>query len=779
MEFNKNDLQHRKAKGEMLGVKDVLSRISQYWYLFLAGVLVCGALAFLYTQYATPAYSINSEITIDDQSSSPGGKALDGGSGMADFSDLLGMPSNAYNEIDILKSKILMTNVVKEMHLNVSLYRKESLNAVELYNEAPFEVDLIEKRDSIKERKFDIDITKNGLIHISNGKEELDKTVKFGQVIPCKQFDLIINKKPGIPNPNGYKLLVQSVDSKVEALTKKYAVDVTDKKSTTLAISLEYPNPKKGEAILQKIMTVYLQDNLQNKIQIADSTLAFIDNRLKIVSGELSGVESKFTEFKQKNNIANADEQAKSLVSNVSNYYQKLNDLQVQQTVLDDISKTINDPDSKRIIPSSLAVQDPVFAAAIGGYNQLLVQKAQLALSYKDSNPVVQNLDAEIENARQSLVKSFNSYKKSLAVSIEALKSQNTLLSNEVKSVPKKEQVFLDYSRQQNLKEELYLYLLKKREETAISKTSTISTARIIDPAKSDYEPFKPNKIVIMLIGIVLGFAIPWGFLYLKEMLNVKILEKEDILKHTDITVIGEIGNNADQKTLVVEKNSRSILSEQFRALRTNLQFVLNNKSSSVIMITSSMASEGKSFVALNLANVLALGNRRVVMIELDLRKPRLASTIGIEPGLGFTNYVISNSIGVADIIKPSGISDDVYIIPSGQIPPNPSELLLSDRLPELIDELKMHFDHIIIDSAPIGLVSDAQLIDKFTDVTLYVVRQEYTYKSQLDILNELVDTGKLRKTYIVMNDIKTRKPGYYGYSYGYSYGVESEHASV
>jgi tyrosine-protein kinase Etk/Wzc len=770
MSLQNNETKTGVAEEESFDIKSFASKLLNNWYWFVIGVAVCGSLAFLYGNYATPTYKVNSEIMVDDQGSSlPGGKSMSSSSTM-DFSDLLGLPSNAYNEMDILRSRNLMTNVVKALNLNITIFRSEKLRSVELFDEAPFTVKVIETQDSILLRKFDVDITGNS-VHISNSKENLDTTVNVGSLIKCKRFNLFIDKKPGVTDAKGYKVAVQSVDSKVESLSKNLTIDLTDKKSTTMGLTLEYPNSKKGEAILGALMNLYLQYNLEKKKQIADSTLTFIDGRLGVVSKDLSGVETKLTEFKEENKISDVDEQAKVLVGNVSEYYKKINDLEVQLTVLNDLSTFINNPNNKRILPNSLAVQDPVFAAALGTYNQLLIQRGQLTLSYKENNPVVQNLDNEIEINRQGLLKSFNTYKNSLEVSINSVKKQNSTLNATVQRAPKKERIFLDYSREQNLKQELYLYLLQKREETAISKTSTISNARIIDPAKSDYEPYKPNKLLIMIIGMTLGLILPWSLITLRELLNIKILNKEDIIKHTNVTVLGEIGNNTEGSSLVVANNQRGIISEQFRALRTNLQFVLDNEKSSVIMITSSMSGEGKSFITLNLASVLALSGKKVIMLELDLRKPKLSTNIGMDHNFGFTNYVISASMTEAEIIRPAFFSENLFAISAGPIPPNPSELLLSNRFKTLLEYLKKNYDYILIDSAPIGLVSDAQVIAKHADLTLYVARQNYTYKTQLNFLNGLVAEQKLQNTYLVINDIKQRKGGYYGYGYGYGYG--------
>jgi|GEM_PF-6510529 len=292
---------------EGFDIKKILSKVINYWYLFLISLLVFSGLAFLYTQYTTPTYNISSEITVDDQSSLPGGGKGMSSSATMDFSDILGMPSNAYNEMDILKTKILMTKVVKSLNLNVITFRKQKLKAVELYKESPFDVQVINKKDSIELRSFDVNINKNS-VHVVNSDEDLDVTVAFGQIVKTEQFDLVFTRNlRNKVSESGYKLIVESIDSKVENLSKGLTIDLTDKKSSTLAINFDYPNPEKGEAILQKLMDLYLRSNLDNKKEIADSTLSFIDARLAIVSNQLTGVESQFANFKQKNNITDVD----------------------------------------------------------------------------------------------------------------------------------------------------------------------------------------------------------------------------------------------------------------------------------------------------------------------------------------------------------------------------------------------------------------------------------------------------------------------------------------
>ncbi len=751
-------------------LKSIINKVLAYWYLFIISIVICVPIAYILAHYSTPDYNINSKLIVQDQNNSPKSSSLDEGAGGLDLSDLLSLPSNALNEVQILKSRTLMDSTVRKLQLNVLVYYKGHFESVEMFDNIPFKVDFIQTDSSFTPITYKLSFKGDSII-LLNGDEQIKS--QFDKLINLKGFNLKFHKTAFQKQlADNYSLAITSVDERVDELSKNLTVDLTDKKSTVIDLSFTYPNPKKGELVLQTLMNLYVKFNLNNKVQIADSTLKFIDHELVLVSTELSGIENNFADFKRENKLADISEQSKALVGDASDYYKKLSDIDIQIALINDIQSYINDPKNKRIIPSSLNDQDPIFADAITKYDELIMDRDKMSLSYQDVNPVMQNLDSQIDNARQGLNSSFKAYKQSLEVSRRKIQNENGKLSNQIESVPQKEKVFLDYSRQQNLKQEIYLYLLQKREQTAISKTSTLSSANIIDGAKSDPFPYKPQKRVYYLVGFLLGVLIPGMYLYIKELLNVKIISKEDITKKTTVPIIGEIGNNSENSILVVNNNSRSIISEQFRALRTNLQFILKSNKSNVILITSSMSGEGKSFITANLASVFALSGKKVVMIELDLRKPKLSLNINNENSIGYTNYVVSDSIKLQDIIKPVSFSESCYIISSGSIPPNPSELLLDPKLELMIEELKRDFDYIVIDCAPVGLVSDAFLIEKHVDATLYVVRQSYTYKSHLNILNDFTAQDKIRNPYLIINDISNSKTsGYYGYGYGYGYG--------
>jgi tyrosine-protein kinase Etk/Wzc len=382
---------------------------------------------------------------------------------------------------------------------------------------------------------------------------------------------------------------------------------------------------------------------------------------------------------------------------------------------------------------------------------------------------VIVDLDRQINLAREALKNSLLNYRNSLQTSQAELKAQNSTITGQIADAPVKERVYLDYARQQSLKQDLYLFLLQKREETAISQTATISSCRILDDAESDDSPFAPKKSLIYIIGLVAGVLLPVVGLSVKEMLNIRIQNKSDIDRHTDVPLLGEISRSINRKKLLVYCDPLSIISEEIRALRTNLKYITDKGKSNVIMFTSSMSGEGKSFISLNLANSIALSGKKVVLLELDLRKPRLLKSIGMDSPYGFTNYMISTDKNSADgLVQQSAFNENFYLVSSGPIPPNPAELLLDDKLKLLIGDLRTKFDYVIIDTPPVGLVSDALLIEEFADITCYVVRQNFTYKSQLGIVNDLYKTKKVKQLYLVVNDIPLQNNAITGYGHGY-----------
>ena len=772
-QFTENTQPQNSAPGgeeDNIDIKRIIANIINNWLLFAIGIVICLCVAILYARYSSAEWHVTSKILVQDEKNSP--SAAIGGGFNSDISSLFNVKSSADNEVQILKSRSLITEVVKQLQLNIRTYKKSALKKVEIYNESPFGVSIGYKADTLKTRYYDISILDKDTYKIHNSDEDIDIKAKFGEPVTLKQYNITLQKSAMFVPEGEYIISIEQVDATIDEFLKGVSVELSDKQSTTIDLSIDYPQPEKGEAILNALMQQYLLSNLQNKVQIADSTMSFINKEIDTVFTGLNSTEQKFEQYREENNIADISEQSKALVTSASDYYDKLNQQSTQLTIISDLERLLNNPQNKQLIPTSLVINtaDQSFGQAINGYDDLLKDRDRASLSYTENNPVIQNYNKQIDNSRTNLLQSLNNYKNGLVVAKQQLQKQNGVFRGQLKQVPSKERLYLDFQRQQQLKQDLYLFLLQKREETAISKTSTISSSRIIDYAKSDFLPFKPEKAIIYLIGLIIGIIIPGIYLFIKELLNIKINSKNDIERVTSAPIIGEISHNKDNFNIVVTGNSRSIISEHFRSLRTNLQYVIDASKSNVFLFTSSMSGEGKSFISLNLGNALALTGKKVVFMEMDLRKPKLSENMGLDNSNGFTNYIISKDTDYNKFIKHSPFTENCYLISSGPIPPNPSELLINDKMETLMNDLKRDFDYIIIDCAPVGLVSDALLLEKFADITFYVVRQNYTYKSQLNIVNDLRNNKKVKNLYVLVNDTKQQEAGKYG-GYGSGYG--------
>ncbi|GGH19289.1 GumC family protein [Mucilaginibacter phyllosphaerae] len=773
---DKLDFTYKKAEsgGDL---RSIIAIGLNYWYVFVISVAICLFATFIYVQRLPNKWNVVSKIIVEDDKNSPA-KSLTGGSN-GDLASLLSIKSNADNEVKILKSSSLLKKVIAALQLNVHLYKHTGYKDVEIYNNAPFTAFISNKQDSVASGNFKITILNDKAYHLQEKKGDLELDGVFGRPVKLDGYTLTLNKTPWFKSSGDFELAVETIKKAERTLSENYNVLLDDKQATVIDLQLSYNNPKKGEQILQKMMEIYLADNLTKKIRIADSTMKFIDNRLVVVGSELNKVEKSLEQYKVKNKISDIGAQAKALVAGAEDYQDKLNANQVQLDVVNNLYRYVNDGNNPQVVPTSLVIKDVSFGTAINAYNEMLLRKEQLKLTLLETSPVIQNLDEQIKLSRKSLLTGLKNYRNSLQVSQSAFKRQNSVIAGNMSEAPVKERIYLDYSRQQSLKQELYLFLLQKREETAIAQTATISNCSILDNAESDEAPYTPKIPTLYLIGSFIGLFIAVTGLCIKEMLNIRINTKSDIVRHTDVPLLGEIsrGLHNNSRKLLSNNDAHSIILEEIRALRTGLRYVTDKGKSNVILFTSSMSGEGKSFISLNLGNSIALSGKKVVLLELDLRKPKLMDNLGLDEEYGFTNFVISQDKDCIDtLIKPSTFNDNFFFISSGPIPPNPAELLMSDRLKTLIEELRNRFDYVIIDSAPVGLASDALLIEEYADITCYVVRQNYTYKSQLGIVNDLYKEKKVKQLYLIVNGIETSKNNITGYGHGYeSYGYAME----
>ncbi|WP_276133181.1 GumC family protein [Polluticoccus soli] len=765
-----------RERGSTITIESVVEKVVEYWplLLFFVGFSLIGA--YLYLRYSTPVYFIQSKIYVRDNSK--------GGMGDGQMLQELGVHtggSTVDNEIEIFKSRNLMKRVVDELDLNIRYLIKGRVKSTELYKRGPFIVTPLYNEHAIKTSYGYRVLLTGNKFSVCDGS--LVHNGKYGDTIKLSVGAVILSKnllaKPELDKDGEYFFAI----SPIEALAKEYAnsliIEPVNKLVSILRISINDAVPERGEDIVNTLIDVYIKANVDDRNRVVNGTIEFVDDRLSEVKRELAGVEKDIELFKSENHFTSIEDQSKMLVGNTNDNAKQLLQSEVKLKIVESLASYLkNEKNYNRVVPSSFFVEDITLNNLINTYNQIQGQKEALLLTNTEHSPYVQNIDQRLANSRNDILANLSSMRNTLKVSVNELEKNSSSYNARISQVPAKERIFLEYSRQQNIIEQLYLFLLKKREETAISKSATVASARVIDPAEAEDVPVAPNSQKIFLIAFALGLAIPSGYLFLRDLFNVKIRSKKDVAKLTSMSVIGEIGRNHSDAAVAIKRDSRTQLSEQFRALRTNLQFLLTNGEEKTILITSSMSGEGKSFIAMNLASSLALLNKKVVLLELDLRKPKISVHFGIDNRIGLSNYAIGKA-DLHDIVKPSGIFDGLYIIPSGAIPPNPAELIMLPRVQELIEDLKKEFDYIVLDTAPIGLVTDAQLLNRYADVSLYVVREGYTHRQQVQTSHELYGSGKMNRMSIVLNDVKITRGNGYGYgAYGNGYfdnGLETE----
>lgn len=770
------DLTGAEQEPQTISLRTVVDNFIANWYWFALFIILGLVAAWLFLRYATPTYNISAKILVQDEQKGgnvPGDEVLQ-------QLQIFTNKSNVDNEVEILQSRSLMEQVVRNLQLNVSYWHEGRVKTSELYRRVPFIARWLNVRDSLEEVQYQITpLSEKKFSFGRENKPEIERN--WGDTIHLPEGIIQLERRtyyPLVTEPYIIKLV--SIDAAVANYQRKFSVSIPNKQVSTIDLQLATAIPAKGEAILNELINAYLKASVEVKNRIADSTIAFVDNRLALVSRELMGVEKDIQQFKQANQLADITEQSKLLINSTGDFNRQLTEQEVKLSVVNTLEQYIGDENNnKRIVPSSLVLQDPTFVALVQKYNNFQVERERLLISSTPSNPLVQNIDLQLKNLREDLRSNLASFKSGLQASIAELKGRSGQLDQKIQQVPAKERVFLDYSRQQAIKQELYLFLLKKREESAISKSSNLAVARIIDPAKSGAIPAMPKRTLTYLVCFMLGIILPAVILYLKDLLNRRVRRKQDITAGTPVPILSEVGHTREHDEVVVGNDTVTPIAEQFRAMRTNLQFLLSGAQEKVILLTSSMSGEGKSFVATNLAATLALSGKKVVLMELDLRKPKISEKLKLNNKQGFSTYVIGKT-SFSQLVQPSGIHENCWVIPSGPVPPNPAELLLLDTTKQLFAELRKQFDYIVIDTAPVGLVTDAQLLGYLADVTLYLVRQGYTFKQQLQLSKELYQQGKLPRMNLVVNDVKAGSGyGYgYGYQYGYNYGYTNEHAS-
>ena len=740
-----------------------LNRYLRFWPIFLASLLIALSGAYIYIKYSVPQYSINSTILIHDD------KGEDRQTKNEQFVDpnTLVDNKNIENEILVLRSSNLMRRVIDELHLGVSYYNIQQFHNVEIYkDDSPISVTLISAKKSALKKELTIKI-KDAKTFSLQEKDGPASTYSFDEIIRMPYATFIVAKFSNIQNviPNESILIkFNDLNKLVSSYLQKISVSTANKQASILNIGFIDAVPERGEDVVNKLIEVYNKQASEEKNAAAEKNIDFINQRLNSLGSELTDVEKGVEKFKQKNEVADINSQINQSLDDLSEYNKQISNYNIQISALESIEKYVNRSD--KMIPGTLDIQDPVLSNLISKYNELQLNREVMLRTAQEGNPIVQSMNEQLLNLQSNIRENIQNIKNNFVKTRDRLVTKANQSGSKVLNVPTIERGLEKINRQESLKRELYMYLLQKREEANLALAATIKNAQIIDVATSSEFPISPQKMAVYAIALMFGLGLPFGFIYLKESIDSSVQSIKDVEWIADTRILGEIPYQKLSNPLIVTEKNRSTTTEIFKLIRSNIQFLLTHETNKVILITSSMSGEGKSFISLNLSASLAIANKKTILINFDLRKK---NTILINNKVGLTDYLQSDVIPVESIIQQSDKMEDLYFINSGKLPENPAELMLDSRVNDLFDYLKNNFEYIIIDSAPVGQVADAFALNNNINSTIYVIRYDKTQKGQLNIINKIKNENKLKNISLIINGAK--RSNSYGYGYGYGYG--------
>lgn len=757
-----------------LNLKSTLSEYLRYWYFFLFCVVATVTVAYFLMRYTDTEYYVSGTILIKDEDD---GSELTSNPALADMGVL--RPSKSIeDQMIMLRSKSLMERVLTELSLNASFFTEGRVHDMEVYeHDLPIRVVVSALKPAAYGKRIVIYPGENNWFQLGETGSDgriMKTTHKFGEQIR-KSYGVftVIDARDSTASAVWDELIVVFHDVKKLAghYSEKLSVAPVEKGSNVLDVGLTGPVSGKSIDILNKLIEVYQTEAMEDKNRLASNTLSFIDDRLRYLSTELTNVEKDVELYKVRNDLTDVSSEAQLYLESADTYNKQLAEFEIQIELLKSIQGYLEKQGEQfELVPSSLNIQDATLLALISKFNELQLERQRMLRTTRPDNPLILNLNEQLNNLRLNIGENIQNIMNGLVITRERLLRSSAKFAHKKRQVPAMERELLEINRQQGVKEGLYLYLLQKREESALSLAATVSNFKVIDPPSVIY-PIVPNQSLMYLAAIIIGLMIPLAILYTKNTLNDKIMSIDDIKRLTDTPVLGEIARNKTGQFVVVSKDTTTPIVEMLRLIRTNLEFSTLGKENKVILVTSSMSGEGKTFFSVNLAASLVLTGKKVVVLGMDLRKPTALKSLNMSDGLGITNFLMSDRVTVSDIVRPSNILPHLYVVTSGPVLPSPTELMMSPRMSTLFEALRASFDHIIIDSAPVGLVADAYTLAPFLDSTIYMVRNNHTPKDRITVIEKIYREHQFKNPMIVFNDARLGRRYKYGYGYGYTYG--------
>jgi len=778
--------QQQFQQEEEISLREEFGKYFRYWPWFVGSVLLCVVIAFLYLRYSTPVYQSTATIIIKDEKK---GGAIPGLEAFEGLGLLGGMGGNSLeNEMGILRSKRLITDVAKQLQLNVRYFIEGNMQTTEVYSNKPIEIQILKQDDEALTEGQIFKIYDKGEKGVLIADELTGEEIKsnYGEPVDLNFGTIVINKRltsnleEFSANAEPLTISFSTIEAAGAWYREEIQMNLTDKNSSLVELNLNDPVKEKARDILDQLILEYNRQAIEDKNLVALNTARFIEDRLNIITGELDSVESGKEDFKQNNQLTDIQAESEMFIENASEFNKKIQDvntqLELSNAMLDYIAKN----SESDLLPANLGISEAGVNSVISEYNSLVLERNRILSGSTPKNPVVISINSQLEQIKGNVLRSLQRMRSNLRIVREDLDRQSATIDSRIASVPGKEKQFRGIERQQAIKEALYLFLLQKREETSLSLAVTAPKAKIVDSAYSLADPVSPKDNIILLAALILGVLIPFMIIYLKQLFNNKINSQEDMQSAIRvIPLVGEIPKIKKNEDDVITRNDRSVLSEAFRILHTNLQYLLvnsgNSEGANVLFVSSTVKGEGKTFIAFNTALTLANAGKRVLIMGADLRNPQLQRyEVDSRNFKGISDYLVDKELQIEPLIKTSALNEKLDLLASGSIPPNPSELWRTSRAQSLFEKVKANYDYVVVDTAPVMLVTDTFLINKFADLTLYVVRAGYTEKKLLDFALDAKKDGKLHDVSFVLNDVKMANFGY-GNKYGYAYGVEKQ----
>ena len=770
-------------------LKNTISAYTKHWKWFVFSLILLIGIALIYLRYATPEFAAVAKIEIiEDKNAS---------SELSAFSDMQiltgGTMSTVEDEIQILNSRSNFIEVVKQLDLNVKLISLGAIKNSELYNAKPVKINFIANDSVINAASFEffIELNSDTNFGYSLNQDSPLKQYSYGNKVPTEIGDIVIT--PNLPFFNNYqdrklKVVISPVYAVAEAYQSKIAIAPVDQSSSIITLGLNDPIQEKATNIIDALIATYNTNAIEDKKMIADKTANFINERIREISTDLTSADQTAEDFKTERGLTDIASEANLAMNVGASNRQELENAKMQLNIASGVKEYVSGESGYEVLPTNIGLSDPTIANTTAKYNELVAERNRLLQSADEKNPIIVNLDQQLNSLKQTMTSSLEGMERNLGLQVNNLSGQLARMNSIRYSAPKNQRELTDITRQQQTTESLYLYLLQKREESQITAASSPDQSKIIDAAHAlGNKPVSPKKPVTILAALIVGFLLPFGIIYSANLLDNKIHNKIGLEKLVDnqVPVLAELPKLTRKEAKLISNDDRSVLSESLRILRTNLDYLIKSKKGSknnIIYVTSSVPGEGKTFLASNLAMVFASTGKKVLLIGADIRNPKLYNFFthqeidklgksGRSKDSGLTEFLHDDAISSKDIINSMlAYTNTIDVIYSGKIPPNPAELLMSPKIRTLFDEASEAYDYVIVDTAPLLVVTDTLLISEYANHTLYVTRAGVTENRVIEHPMKLMNEGKLNGLSFVVNGVDDSNLGYGG-KYGYGYG--------